>query len=78
MKKSKGALNTGLRCVNLTSAFTAMVLAQIAILSFAYNTDSSLYNAIIGTISEGLCIAVAIIMFIYYFIYKKLSKTNQR
>lgn len=77
LKKSKGILNTGLRCVNLTSAFTAMVLAQIAILSFADNTDSFLYNAIIGTLFGGLCIVVAIIMFIYYFTYKRSLSRNR-
>ena len=71
LRKAKGALFTGLRSVNLTSAFTAIVLTQVAILSFVDEADYSFYNALSGTIFGGLCIVVAIIMFGYYFSYKK-------
>ena len=71
LKKAKGALFAGLRCVNLSSAFTAMVLTQVAILSFADEMDCSVYNALSGTVFGGLCIALAVVMFVYYFAYKK-------
>ena len=77
LKKAKGALFAGLRCVNLTSAFTAMVLTQVAILSFADETDCSVYNAISGTVFGCLCFALAIVMFCYYFSYKKKASQTE-
>lgn len=70
LKKSKGALHAGLRCVNLTSALTAIVLTQSAILSFAYKADTSFYNALGGMIFGCLCAVIAITMLGYYFAYK--------
>ena len=77
LKKAKGALFAGLRCVNLSSAFTAIVLTQVAILSFADETDCSVYNAISGTIFGCLCFALAIVMFCYYFSYKKKASQTE-
>lgn len=52
-------LKNGLKCVNLTSAFTALVLTQIAIFSFIQpGKDMSLYNAITGIISGCACLLV--------------------
>lgn len=76
LKKSKGVLNWGLKCINLTSAFTAIVLTQVAILSFTNNTDNSFYNAIAGTIFGGLCIIIAILMLIRYTLIKTELKNN--
>lgn len=73
LKKAKGILHSGLRCVNLTSAITALVLAQVAILSFAHNNDASFYNALTGTIFGSICIVISVIMFAVYFRKRKLD-----
>lgn len=74
LKRAKGVLSSGLRCVNLTSALMAIVLTQVAILSFAHDSDVSFYNAVSGTAIGALCVIVAIIMLIQSYRYNKTSK----
>lgn len=74
--KRKDLLLSGLKCVNLASAFTAIALTQAMLLSFNANeigVDHSKYNAVGGVVFGTLCLIISLTM---CFIYKKSKDSN--
>lgn len=66
IRKARGLMELGLKMVNLTSALTAIVLTQVAILSFTNIGDHSKYNAIAGLVFGLICVLIGIIMVCIY------------
>ena len=62
-KKTNDLLLSGLKFINLASAFSSLVLAQIALLSINLTVnESNIYNMITGTIVGLLTIGISIYM----------------
>lgn len=74
--KSNTILETALRCINLSSSFTAIVTTQIAILAFTSYADSSKPNGLLGIIFGSFIILTSLFMFVYYFKKKKYIKSK--
>lgn len=65
-------LLNGLKCVNLASAFMAIVFTQVALLSFAApEQEVSKYNAIGGILFGIACLSICVYMLVKYFSAKK-------
>lgn len=60
----KGHYFRNLKIINLCSAFTAIVLTEVALMSFASETDSRVLNAIFG-LSVGLLIIILGVFIIF-------------
>lgn len=63
-RKKKDILLESLRCCNFVSALFAIVITQVAILSFTQTPNSAMYNAITGIIAGVLAIIVGTILII--------------
>ena len=77
--KDRDLLLTGLRCVNLASALTAIVMTQVTLL-YAGSLEnpeaiinSALYNAISGVGFGGTCVIMGVLMILYF---ASTQKTN--
>ena len=76
--KTKDLLASAIKILNLTTAFSAIVLTQVAILSFANENDVSYFNAIGGVIFGGLSIVAAFFMLWKYWRHKiQLTKDEK-
>lgn len=64
VKKKKDILLTSLRCCNFVSALFAIVITQIAILSFTQPTHSSIWNANTGILMGVVAIGIGIFVII--------------
>lgn len=60
----KGRFYTNIKIINLSSAFTALVLTEIAITSFASATDMRKINGIFGVVVGGIIILLGIFILI--------------
>ena len=70
--KQKNLLGTGLKCVNLASAFTAIVFAQTALLAMNdLSADYSRVTALGGCFFGILCLGICTYMLIKFFTLKK-------
>lgn len=56
--KGKGHFYSNIKLINLSSAFTALVLTELAITSFASPTDLRVTNGIFGVIVGGIIILI--------------------
>ena len=68
--KTKDLLASAIKILNLTAAFSAIVMTQIAILSFTSENDLSYYNAIGGVVFGGLSILAVLYMLLRYLLHK--------
>ena len=64
--KKNDYLMIGIKCCNLSSAFIAIVLTQIALLSLPETINANLYNAISGIVFGSLSMLIGIFMIIFY------------
>lgn len=60
----RGHYYRNIKLINLCSAFTAIVLTEIALTSFAAETDTRVINGIFGMSVAGIIILIAIYIFI--------------
>ena len=81
----KGHYYRNIKTINLCSAFTAIVLTEVAIMSFASQTDSRFIDGIFGISVGGLIVLIAIFIFVApkvsildreHNIYKAINKEN--
>lgn len=81
----KGRFYTNIKIINLSSAFTALVLTEIAITSFATEADTRIINGIFGVVVGGIIILLGIFILISSKIsiidkehneYKKVNNSN--
>lgn len=72
--RTKDILASAIKKLNLTSAFSAIVLTQVAILSFTQETDLSYFNAIGGIVFGGLSIIVSLFMILKYLLRNHTNK----
>lgn len=81
----KGHYYRNIKTINLCSAFTAIVLTEVAIMSFASQTDSRFIDGIFGISVGGLIVLIAIFIFIApkvsiydreHNIYKSINNTT--
>lgn len=71
-KKTNDLLLNGLKLINLSSALSALVLTQIALLSLSVESNVSLpYNTLTGMLVGIITMAIAIYMLIKYLFLKK-------
>lgn len=75
--KTKGVLTSALKCISLASSSLALSFTQVAITSFSSEINSSNGNAIGGIVFGGICIAIAVYMFIKLMIFKHKTKTEK-
>lgn len=76
LAKTKDLLASAMKVLNLTAAFAALVLTQVAILSFTQENDVSYFNAIGGVVFGGLSILAALFMLFKYWLHKLRLKHN--
>jgi hypothetical protein len=69
--RTKDLLASALKILNLTSALSAIVLTQIALLSFKEERDLSYINAISGVLFGGISILASLYMIIKYLLHKR-------
>ena len=77
--KNRDLLLSGLKCVNLASALTAMVMTQVTLIYAVSleNADatinSSLYNAVSGVCFGGICVVIGVLMILYFVLTQKTN-----
>lgn len=73
-KKSNDFLLLGLKCINLSSALSSIVLTQIALLSVSISIEKSIvYNTLTGVFVGILIILISIFMLIKLYKFKEKS-----
>jgi hypothetical protein len=78
--KKQDIMNVGLRCLNLTSAFSAIVFTQVCLIEAMGKTsieEASKVNAFSGTMFGLASIVVAIIMLVKISKYNKKEESNE-
>lgn len=69
--RTKGLLESAMKMLNLASSFGAILLTQVAIMSFATTDDMSIYNATGGVVFGGLGMLVALYMIAKYMLRRR-------
>jgi hypothetical protein len=78
-RKKNNLVMIGLKCGSLSNGLSAIVLAQIAILSFNNpGVDYSFYNAIGGMVFGGADLLIGLIMAFIYFQRRNNPRTEAR
>lgn len=76
-KKSNDLLLIGLKCINISSALSSIVLTQVAILSFSIPTgDAIVYNILTGITAGFFIILIALYMITKLYKLKEKSFKN--
>lgn len=85
--KKSGHYYRNIKIINLATAFTAIVLTEVALMNFASDSDSSFINAMFGLIVGGIIILLGVFIIIAPIfsiidkeknIYKAVSKVEKK